>query len=413
MAINSTDAYMLSLINQYAGEATTRLYRSNPFLGVVPQRPLDVQEAGTNPLQRHYRGTLPNAYPTSLDAVSRSPHTGGTGSPCNVAAERIKRASYTSTLSLYQKRFDTEDICVSDVVRSASFADQLQHFEQVISQNVTVFWSDFTRVQNIINSDNKIIISDATTFQHITGDTSAGWANASFTAVPGAELAWAHLNQIYWFAMASGITNESSVGTDSTGRLVLPLYIHPVMIEKLTRANADLKDIIKYFDPQSLLSVLGVRQVINGYLLVPDLFPIRLGATSAITTVAALTLASALYPTIQQTVTDVGTYSVANPAYNRRGTGPGAAGRADFEVATILPPEVYELIYEAPTPQTVGGKAVYDTQTYVGDIRWNNTKTYRGDNDNGNFGYYSVDIRLGTKPLNREFGYAILYKLAA
>lgn len=239
-------------------------------------------------------------------------------------------------------------------------------------------------------------------------------AAAAITAVPAAELNWTILRQLYWFAVGSGIAPEASVGVDGSGRTVLPLYVHPQMIEKLTRLDADLKETIRYFDPQSLLSVLGIRQVINGFLLVPDLYPIRLGGGSAaLDEVADLTLANAVYPHIQQTVEDVGTYSVINPAYNPRGTGPGAAGKADFEVATILPPETYEIVYETPTPQSVGGKAVYDIQTYVGDIRWNNSKTYRGDNDNGNFGYYSVDIRIGAKALNREFGFAILYKLVA
>ena len=76
---------------------------------------------------------------------------------------------------------------------------------------------------------------------------------------------------------------------------------------------------------------------------------------------------------------------------------------------TILGRDVWEAKYEPIDPSSFSG---FDFQplNYVGEFKWINNKTFQGDNDRGNLGYYLSDIRVAAKPIFPELGYTILTK---
>ena len=85
-------------------------------------------------------------------------------------------------------------------------------------------------------------------------------------------------------------------------------------------------------------------------------------------------------------------------------------GRAQYEVATILPTGVYETHYEPVDPTAFSGMS-FKPQDYVGEFKWINNPTFEGDNDRGNLGYYLADIRAAAKPKFPDLGYSILSKV--
>ena len=76
-------------------------------------------------------------------------------------------------------------------------------------------------------------------------------------------------------------------------------------------------------------------------------------------------------------------------------------GLAEYEVATILGRQVWEAKYEPVDPTQFSGMK-FDPTNYIGEFQWINNRTFGGDNDRGNLGYYLADIRAAAKPIFPE-----------
>jgi hypothetical protein len=112
-----------------------------------------------------------------------------------------------------------------------------------------------------------------------------------------------------------------------------------------------------------------------------------------------------IYPTVNADATSGRKYT-PNAAYGVNGV---AGGLAEYEVATILGRSVWEAKYEAVDPTQFAGMK-FDPTNYIGEFQWINNRTFGGDNDRGNLGYYLADIRAAAKPIFPELGYSIITK---
>lgn len=390
--------YFVERRDQFQKSTLQRLTRTNPFRSLVPVSPFPLED-GDTPTVRTYTHELPTSYPTALTAVGVS---NGTGNPeCAPTSTTIKRGERHRTFSLYGTSFKTDTICLSDLKRAVQAAEAVGAFEKALKEYITVFWSDWYRLQNIKMVDWKASTTDAA---FITLTSSSAADHSAVSAVPDQELNWAHLDQIYADLVRRGVVEEYAVGTTETGMPVIPIILGIGYKQKLFRDDSDKREQIKYFDPESNLKAMGYNKAINGWLPIVDVFPIRYGKATTITDVADLVAAQMVYPTTNGNAT-VGRESTPNPYYLPVSRG----GRAQFEVVSILPKEVYSAHFETADPNSYS-QAVFDPQNYVGEFRWINNPTFLGDNDRGNLGYYLADVRISAKPLNPDLGVSIVTK---
>ncbi len=397
MALNIND-YFVERRNQFHKTVYQKLFRSNPFKTLVPMSAFDLTE-GRTPTVRALTHELPDGYPTSLTEISVS---NGTGNPqCNPTATTIKRGEIQRTFRLYGTSFNTDTVCLSDMKRAVDAAEAVAGFERALSEYINVWWSDWYRLQNISMVDNKVATRAS------DGISNAVSTKGDFTdlgVLPNEYLTWNHLKQIYWQLCRNGLADELAVGRDGKGRPVIPLHAGTGTIGRLW-SDSTTKDSVKFFDPAKNLEILGYDGAVNGFLPVVDLFPIRFGKTGGIAAPAELTLANSIYPTVN-TNASVGRKYMPNVAYGVNGVN---GGLAEYEVATILGRQVWEAKYEPVDPTQFSGMK-FDPTNYIGEFQWINNRTFGGDNDRGNLGYYLADIRAAAKPIFPELGFTILTK---
>lgn len=390
--------YFVERRNQFHKTVYQKLFRSNPFRTLVPMSAFDLTE-GRQPTVRTLTHELPTAYPSSLTEITVSNGTGNAN--CNPTSTTIKRGEIQRTFKLYGTSFNTDTVCLSDLKRAVDAAETVAGFERALTEYISVWWGDWYRLQNISMVDNKAV-SRASGVLNVTSSTAADFTGVS--NLPNEYLTWDHLKQIYWQLCRNGLADELAVGRDGKGRPVLPLHAGPGVISRLF-TNSDTKDSVKFFDPAKNLEILGYDGAVNGFLPVVDLFPIRFGKTGGIASAADLTLANTVYPTKNVAATSGQKY-VANEKYNLNGVN---SGIAEYEVATVLGRQVWEAKYEPVDPTQFSGMK-FDPTNYIGEFQWINNRTFGGDNDRGNLGYYLADIRAAAKPIFPELGYTILTK---
>lgn len=401
----SIDNYFVERRNQFQKSTLQKLFRGNPFRSLVPMSAFDLTE-GRTPTVRTLTHELPTGYPVTMTPVGVS--DGGSSQPCTPASTTIKRGETQRTFQLFQTSFRTDVVCLSDLKRAEEAAQSVAGFERALNEYINVWWGDWYRVQNIAQVDNKVATKASAQLDAVV---STATDHTGLGSLPDAHLDWDHLKQIYWQLCRNGLADELAVGRDSKGRPVLPLHAGPGIISALWKDDTNAKEQVKFFDSAKNLQALGYDGSINGFLPVVDLFPIRYGKGTAadqsdnISAVADLTLANTVYPTVNANAS-AGRRYTNNPKYAKAVTGV-AAGRAKYEVATILGRDVYEAQFEPMDPTQFSG-ATFTPMSYVGEFQWINNRTFEGGNDRGNLGYYLADIRCGAKPLFPELGYSIL-----
>lgn len=391
--------YFVERRNQFHKTVYQKLFRSNPFRTLVPMSAFDLTE-GRQPTVRTLTHELPSAYPSSLTEITVSSGTGNAN--CNPTSTTIKRGEIQRTFKLYGTSFNTDTVCLSDLKRAVDAAETVAGFERALTEYISVWWGDWYRLQNISMVDNKAVTRASGSL--IVANSQAADFTGIGASLPNDYLGWDHLKQIYWQLCRNGLADELAVGRDGKGRPVLPLHAGPGVIARLF-SDSTTKDSVKFFDPAKNLEILGYDGAVNGFLPVVDLFPIRFGKTGGIAAAADLTLANTVYPTKNVAAT-AGQKYVANEKYNLNGVN---SGLAEYEVATVLGRQVWEAKYEAVDPTQFSGMK-FDPMNYIGEFQWINNRTFGGDNDRGNLGYYLADIRAAAKPIFPELGYSILTK---
>ena len=426
--------------NQYMKSTLQLLTRENPFRNLVPCRQYAGEE-GENPTIVTYTSEMPTSYPfkvaahtpgtMGMETIKRSNHpanypgenpgdatdpnsgvagnplTGTLGNPSspegtthgsvgNPASHKIRRGQIERTFEIRETSFSTETMNLDDIKRAWQAAQQAEAFESSLKNYMTVFWSDWYRVQNIGMGNNKYVPNPDTGAASIGyqdtnnyEETFAGaFAGSGYAAAGLVE--WKHLKQIYYRLCRKGATKELAVG-QSANRPIFPLHCSPELKEYLWKDEDRIGETLKWHDPKSLLAVMGYDRGINGFTPYVDLFPMRFADD------AALAAGTPVYPT-QNVAASFGYDHDENTAWNS----------AKYEVATILPQQVYECVYEPSSPIAFADMQ-FDPQDYTGEFRFINTPTFEGTNDRGNKGYYLADVRIGSKPIYPQFGVSIVY----
>lgn len=418
MALTVTD-YFVTRKSQFHKNILGRLTRGNPFRNLIPMSPFDLSE-GQVPEVLTLVNQLPSAYPTSLTQVPTITDGDNSGlssaSPCNLpASTEIKTGFKKRTFQLYGASFKSPVFCLSDIKRKHQAVQQAQFLERALSQYLTVWWSDWYRIQNIAMCDNKVGTLANGAVDMVDSQTADF---SELSSLPTTQCSWDHLQYIYWEMIRKGIADELAIGT-ANGQPVMPVIASPAYIKAFTKGNDDLKTTIDYYKPAENLKALGIREAINGIAFIPDLFPVRIGdvtdtsstttgdndTTAAIDHVDELIAENFIYPTIDDTASTIaGTGHKLNPNWKTSANG----GKAQFEVIQFLPRNVWEAQYEPVDPTSFAGLNFNPKTDYVGNFNLINTPTFGGENDRGNLAYYLADVRVAAKPKYTDLGVTLL-----
>ncbi len=436
--------YFRSRRNQFQKDTIQRLYRANPLRSLINHREYNGVD-GENPTIVSYTHELPETYPFNgsagtdltdfaMETIKRTNHdgtnytgedTGDTDDPNALLAAagsfggageqpvpgspegtatladvgnptqyEIRRGQIERTFEIRQISFETADIALDDIKRSWQAAEAAGAFGKSLREFITVFFSDYYRVQNIGMVTNKYIPTAATAGTMVEDDYTQTF-DAARTTVGSApsQLEWWHLEELYWDLIARGAAEEMSVGTVA-GQPVFPLVCSPKVKNYLWRDESAVAETLKWHDPGSRLAKFGYQGAIKGFIPVVDVFPMRAADD------AGLDAGTFIYPT-ENVATSFGFRHKPRAAYKT----------AEIEVATILPMDIYDCVYEPSSP-TAFADIEFDPQDYTGEFHFMNQKTYKGDNDRGNRGYFLSDIRIGAKPKNPDLAVTIAHDIS-
>ena len=453
-------ANLHQLVNQYEKTVMNNFWLSDPFASIVPRKSF-MPDNGEVPMVLSLTGERPTSYPSSLANVNV---TDGPGSSGDVTATAVSTGQTKRTFQLEATAWRSNTVNLSDAEFRQDPEAVLRNIGGVLTEYGVAHNSDYHRYKSLGMMDNKAVVTAAgdvteasdsnfdfssvvitreNTAQaggatsitldtgasavddtyngltiYIVSGTGAGqskaitdyvgstkvatvstWGtNPDNTSVfriltgnnPAAGLDWDVLDYLYNQVSRRGGRNFA-FGM-SEGQPVFSLTTGAEMKRKLFKT--DLQADIRYFDPKNNFTVRGITSAVNGYMPNYDLLPIRYDEFYNI-----------IYPFVNQSTTK-GQESVLNPNWAPVSKG----GNALYEAGYIMTRDIWELCPRIASPTRIAD-ATFPPQNYTGEIEWINNKTFEGDNDKGNKGYYRVDWQAAAKPIRPELGYGLLYKI--
>lgn len=387
MAVCSNTAtinqYFATVRNQFAKPIYQKLFRMNPFMSLIPRGSYDQQD-GFQPTALTSTTEYPTTYPSNL-AVLSGTSTGSSVSSCDIPTTIINDGTLSRTYQLEQQAFQSRTLCLTDLQFSWQAAQQARNLQNSLTSFATVFWSDWYRVKNICQINNKVSTGSASALTFVSN------SNCTFAGLtlPTQVLDWTQLNRLYDILVRNGL-GENAVGY-AEGQPLCSLVVGPGLKRKLfqydnlTRTSVDFGDAFQNFTAR------GINTSINGYIPNVDDFPIRYQSDGT----------TPIYPTINSNAT-TGRQNIPNPNYLTVANG----GLAVYEVATLLPRNVYEIDVRMSGPSNFG-TADFTERSFSGDVYWVNNPDMC-DNIDGNKGFYRMLLSMAAKPIYPDLGFAIL-----
>lgn len=374
------------VINNFQDPIYNWVWRTNPYMGMVPRREF-VAADGLSPKVLTTTSSLPTSYPTDLGTITLSDGTGD--SSCDVDSGIIQDGYTERTYQLEIDAWRTRVLCLTDLQFDWQAAQMISNFQDNITQFATVRWSDWYRIKNLCMINNKVLITTNQLFTQVS-DSNCDFSGLTI-GTSAAELEWTHLDRLYDQEIRLGAA-LGAVGY-SEGQPLFALSMGPGYKRKLYQTDSKTRDTVNWGDAFQNFTARGINTSINGYVPNVDDFPLRYDASM-----------NPIYPTLNTSNTR-GQQFIPNPAYYTPATHPD--GEAVFEVVWIMMNNIYE-VRPRPIGPTVFGMASFSPINYVGDLQWINNKTFCGDNDQGNKGYYRLDLQMAAKPIRPQWGVSIL-----
>lgn len=378
-SLDTINDYFAQAKNQFTLPLYNWIWRTNPWYTIIPRSMFDYQD-GLIPEVNTSTSELPTEYP-DLSNVSLSNGTGN--SACVSSPTTVLDGYINRSFRLEKDSYQTRVFCLTDLQFSWQAAQQASNLFQNLKQYTTVRWSDWYRVKNICMIDTKVSTGTGSTYD---SDSNAD-CDFSGVSLPTAELSWDHLNCFYDAQIRLG---AEPVGY-SEGQQLYTLSVGPGYKRKLWQTDTQVRDTVNWADPFQNFTARGINTSINGYVPNVDDFPIRYAADGT----------TKIYPTLN-VAASVGRKNIPNPDYLTVARG----GLAVYEVATILPRNVWEVKVRPTGPTNFDGMA-FNPIEYVGDPMWINNKDMCS-NVEGNMGFYRMNLSMAAKPVRPEAGYSIL-----
>jgi hypothetical protein len=381
--VNTINNLFQQVINQFQEPIYNRIFRTNPYMTLVPRAEFTEMD-GLQPQVVTSTSDLPTSYPTNLANLTLS---NGTSDSCDVTPGTIVDGNIVRNYQLEKDAWDTRTFCLTDLQFDWQAAQMIRNLQLNIGQFATVRWSDWYRIKNLCMINGKVATISNSAFDMVE-DSNCDFSGLTIGSSL-ANLEWTHLNDLYDMQIRAG-AGEYAVGY-SEGQPLFALAMGPGQKRYLFQQDSQVRETVNWGDAFQNFTARGINTSINGFIPNVDEFPLRYDENMDL-----------IYPTRNVAATK-GQKWESNPAYKTVANG----GDAVFEVVWIMPRSIWEARVR-PVGTTAFGMASFNPINYVGDLQWINNKTFGGVNDQGNKGYYRIDLQMAAKPIFPEFGYSII-----
>lgn len=384
--LDTVNNLFAQVVNNYQEPIYNWTWRTNPYMSMIPRREFANLE-GLSPKVLTSTSALPSSYPTDLPNLVLSDGTGD--SSCAVTPGIIQDGYTERTYQLELDAWRSRVLCLTDLQFDWQASQMISNFQDNITQFVTVRWSDWYRIKNLCMINNKVLITGSTSYSQVS-DSLCDFSGLTI-GTSGSELEWEHLDPLYdqWIRSGGAL---GAIG-QAEGQPLAALSCGPGYKRKLYQRDTQTRDTVNWGDAFQNFTARGINTSINGFVPNVDEFPLRFDAEM-----------NFIYPTLNVANTK-GQQFIPNPAWYTPAKHPD--GEAVFEVVFVMCNNIWEM-RPRPIGPTQFGMASFNPINYVGDISWINNKTFGGDNDQGNLGYYRVDLQMAAKPVRPQWGYSIL-----
>tara|TARA_R110001592_G_scaffold73527_2_gene224255 strand:- start:503 stop:1834 length:1332 start_codon:yes stop_codon:yes gene_type:complete len=285
-------------------------------------------------------------------------------------------------------------INIDDLRYAAHRQEQLRAVIDNLSEATRHSWAERYRDEFDRLSDVLVVCKAGTQFFAGNGDvttltsgTAGGDTISGGSQLTASNISNAVLDKIYFQLIRKGAGREA-YGREN-GRPVFGLVCSSEASYSLM-TEGEFRDDVRYNNSavSELIKPLGIERSFRGfYHLVDDLAPRYTdGSSGAITKVEPYTVSGGI--------------TTVNGAYDS----------AEYEVAFVIHPEVYEC--QIPQPFTGTAGLTFDPVNYSGDFKWTNIQSEHANPD-GTIGFFRGILACASKPIKTEFGYAILFKRPA
>ncbi len=285
-------------------------------------------------------------------------------------------------------------INIDDLRYAAHRQEQLRAVIDNLSEATRHSWAERYRDEFDRLSDVLVVCKAGSQFFAGNGDvttltsgTAGGDTISGGSQLTASNISNAVLDKIYFQLIRKGAGREA-YGREN-GRPVFGLVCSSEASYSLM-TEGEFRDDVRYNNSavSDLIKPLGIERSFRGfYHLVDDLAPRYTdGSSGAITKVEPYTVANGI--------------TTVNGSYDS----------AEYEVAFVIHPEVYEC--QIPQPFTGTAGLTFDPVNYSGDFKWTNIQSEHANPD-GTIGFFRGILACASKPIKTEFGYAILFKRPA
>jgi hypothetical protein len=370
--------------NQFDKTLYQKFFQNNPFMSLFPRVMYDYNE-GRIPEVVTTTSEMPVEFPIGTAMGSITLNT-GTGNACLVDPTIIKNGYTSRTYQLQTKAFETPELCLTDLQFDYQAVQAVMNYQKSLEDFSTAWWRMWYEAQTIGMVDTKI-----TTLANCQVDeaTSQGYDfNIGGLTLPTAEAEWCHLTPLYDRLAQTG-AGEFAVGY-ANGLPLYSLNVGPGYKRKLWQVDQGVRDTVNWGDAFENFTARGINMAVYGFIPNVNLWPARYDS------------ALRWIPPFLNTDATRGRKYVPNPAYKT----PALGGNASYELITVTARDIFE-VRVAPGDPNAFGKARFDPQNYMGDVRWINNPDMC-NNKLGNMGQYRMDIRVAPKPIYPDNGFAIL-----
>lgn len=297
--------------------------------------------------------------------------------------------------SIERAIIESPRINVDDLRYAAHRQEQLRAVIDSLAESTRHSWAERYRDEYDKLCDNTVACrADATKtqfFEDNEGQSTDALATATTGDLDGGssskvknQISNAVLDKIYFQMIRKGAGNDA-YGREN-GRPVFALVCSSEASNTLMK-EGEFRNDVRYNNARvgELIAPLGVEKSWRGfYHLIDDLAPrYKDGAEGDLTRVEPYKVADGI--------------TSINSEYDS----------ADYEVAYVLHPSVYEA--QIPAPFGGSNGMSFSPVDYSGDFKWTNILS-EATNPDGTIGFFRGILAAASKPIKTELGYAIIYK---
>lgn len=304
---------------------------------------------------------------------------GAEGGACLQPAIPMEVGSTSRNFNLKRKILEGPDFCAEEMRSPFEVMQQLERITDALAGQIKLEWDDRDKHEYFRMVKYKVVIDGNPPTE------SSTQASTYPAACPVSILTNGILNQYYLRLTRDG---AAGMGMDN-GKAVLTLICSAETSDDIVFRNADIRQDLRWAEPDQLLKRLGVSRNYRNFFHLLDLYPRRFTCSNnTATEIAVFT-------------TGVAASKGKKAELNTSWTG------ASVEESFIYEPTVWKQLVPRPITNPAPNYR-FDPVNYMGQLTLKNIPD-RKCNPDGNILFHRAILAAGTMPVHPERGAAFLH----